>query len=324
MSQKIYWLKNETGGDIAYRYYQTRPNPRGAVLICQSLKENFGNCDSFCRYLAEENLVVYVCDYHNDKKTTENISPHFLDQQPKDVATIVEDTIKLRALISTRYEKIPVILFGYSFGTIIALSALIHSPHEFSGIALWNLDLQFGKYTNILTTFILKVEKFLKGSDTSSRFMRYMTYDLWLRDYHNWKNFLRDPKQNSKTPKSLATHPSHGFNMPISMWIELMSAAININSKGYLNLLPKKTAFYLLSGGSPALDTEESSQMQNLAKRLYQEEFYNMSLMTFPPIPPHQLKDQWPPETIKALRNWIVNSHLPKAINLIEHHNTKD
>ncbi|MGZ9594369.1 MAG: lysophospholipase, partial [Candidatus Liberibacter asiaticus] len=66
---------------------------------------------------------------------------------------------------------------------------------------------------------------------------------------------------------------------------------------------------------------EDLTQTYKLTTRLQNEEFYDISLMSLPPTmhsnDPHNV---FPPPAIKKLRNWIVNSYLPKVIPLISQH----
>ncbi|ACT56747.1 alpha/beta hydrolase [Candidatus Liberibacter asiaticus] len=315
MSQKTFLTEDETIHKSVHSYNQTHKTPRAIILACQSIEENIEDYNDFREYFAEENVAVYIYSYRNTIKTTSD----YLRDYPKNTSdtTIVCDVMKLRTLISEKHGNTSVLLFGYSLGTIIALSTLLKYPQKFSGIALWNLDLCFEKYSCMLMTLLLKIEKFFKGSDTPSRLMRHLTTDLWNRNNQNWKNFLKDHsvKKNSQNYILDSNH------IPISVWLEFMSMATDISSRGSFNPLSRFIPFCLIGGGNVSSKIEDLTQTYKLTTRLQNEEFYDISLMSLPPTmhsnDPHNV---FPPPAIKKLRNWIVNSYLPKVIPLISQH----
>ncbi|XCE14050.1 alpha/beta hydrolase [Candidatus Liberibacter asiaticus] len=315
MSQKTFLTEDETIQKSVHSYNQTHQTPRAIILACQSIEENIEDYNDFREYFAEENVAVYIYSYRNTIKTTSD----YLRDYPKNTSdtTIVCDVMKLRTLISEKHGNTSVLLFGYSLGTIIALSTLLKYPQKFSGIALWNLDLCFEKYSCMLMTLLLKIEKFFKGSDTPSRLMRHLTTDLWNRNNQNWKNFLKDHsvKKNSQNYILDSNH------IPISVWLEFMSMATDISSRGSFNPLSRFIPFCLIGGGNVSSKIEDLTQTYKLTTRLQNEEFYDISLMSLPPTmhsnDPHNV---FPPPAIKKLRNWIVNSYLPKVIPLISQH----
>ncbi|MBL0849188.1 MAG: lysophospholipase [Candidatus Liberibacter ctenarytainae] len=295
----------------------TQKNPRAAVLICQSVEENIEDYDSFRQYLEEADLAVYIYSYH-DTKTTKDSPQEDCNSDPN-ISTIIQDVMELRTSISTNHGNIPVLLFGYSFGTIIALSTLINFPQKFSGIVLWNLGPSLERYSCLLTTFILKAEKFFKGSDTPSRFMRQMTSDLQNHENQNRQIFCKDSPSNPTESANNRKCYDHQLNIPVSIWLELMSMATEINSRGSFSSLSRSTSFCLIDGGNTMTATLDYSQTHNLANRLQKEEFYDISLMAFPPIQPHLLHPKNPFRAMESLRRWIVESYLPQVIPLISH-----
>ncbi|WP_244464420.1 serine aminopeptidase domain-containing protein [Candidatus Liberibacter africanus] len=160
MSRKIVLTEETNISKISYSCNQTHKIPRAIILICQSIEENPEDYNAFCEYLSEENIAYYIYSYRNTINKDPNISYGHLGERRD--STILQDVMKLRTLISDNHGNAPVLLFGYSLGTIIALSTLINYPQKFSGIALWNLDMFFEKYSCILMTLFLKMEKFFK------------------------------------------------------------------------------------------------------------------------------------------------------------------
>ncbi|MFV0256781.1 alpha/beta hydrolase [Candidatus Liberibacter solanacearum] len=315
MPQETLQIEDATKNKIAYPCNQTRKTPRAAILVCQSIEENIEDYNDFCTYLAEENIAAYIYSHRNTIKTANNSLPGYSEKE-NNSTPIIQEVMKLRSLISENHGNIPVLLFGYSLGTVIALSTLIKYPKKFSGIALWNLDLCFEKYNCLLMDSFLKIEKFFKGSDTPSRFMRYMTENIWIRNNKNWKHLLGNLTSNIDS-KGHIINNNYSLNTPISVWLELMSMATDINAQGSFNTLSRSIPFCLVSGGNPLIKIEDHSQIYKLAERLHNEEFYAISLMTFPPILPNDPCNTIPPQAIKKLRNWIVKSYLPKVTPLI-------
>ncbi|MBY7649340.1 MAG: lysophospholipase [Candidatus Liberibacter europaeus] len=320
MKQKTLLLENIATSNITYSHHQTLPSsPRAAILICQSIEENSTDYNLLCKCLTEENLAVYIYSYQDVKKTPNIISSIDYDKQNV-TTTITQDVMKLRKLISENHGNIPVLLLGYSLGTIIALSTLISYPNEFSGIALWNLDLYFEKYNCLIIELVLKAEKFFKGSDVPSRFMHHVTSSILTRNKQNWKYFLNNPSSNLKSKTDGTINHTHYLNIPISTWLELMSLSNNINSVGSFNSLSRYNSFCLIGGGNAINKVEDNYQMYNLAQRLQSEEFYDVSLIILPPDPIDQLQNKVPDRAIKTLLHWIVKSYLPKITPLITHH----
>ncbi|MEG8099354.1 serine aminopeptidase domain-containing protein [Candidatus Liberibacter brunswickensis] len=314
MSPTTILNEDKTITKTSYSCNQVHKTPSSIILVCQSIEENLEDYNDFCEYLAEENLAVYIHSYQNNINKDHNC-PHKSYYQQNN-QTILQDVMKLRTLISEKHGNTPVLLFGYSLGTIIALSTLINYPQKFSGIALWNLDLCFEKHSCMIMTTFLKMEKFFKGSDTPSRFMHHLTSNIWNRNSQNWKFFLK----NSSITKNCKNNSLNFQHIPISVWIELMSMASSVNARGSFNPLSRFTPFLIIGGGNIYSSSEDPSQTYKLATRLQNEEFYDTYLMNLPAIQFNNQITSFPTQAIKKLRNWIVNSYLPKVTPRISQH----
>lgn len=316
MQQKTPLLEKFITDNIANAHHQTNSSPRAAILICQSIEENIEDYSLFCNYLANENIAIYIYNYLDAKKTSNNI--YYETTKHNKCKTITQYVMELRKSISENHGNIPVFLLGYSFGTIIALSTIIKYPKEFSGIVIWNPDLYFEKYNCLITEIILKAEKFFKGSDTPSRFMRHITSNIMARNIKNWQCFLNESLLDLESSVDTTKHNRDSYNLPISIWLELISLANNINSAGSFNQICRSKSFLLIGGGNVTKEVEDYSQIQSLSARLYKEEFYDVSLIILPPDQINQSKNKTPNKTIKEIHNWIFKSYLPKVTPLIE------
>ncbi|AHA28287.1 serine aminopeptidase domain-containing protein [Candidatus Liberibacter americanus] len=313
MQQKTQLIENLITDNIAN--HQTNFSPRAAILICQSIEENIEDYSLFCKHLTDEAISIYIYNYLDTKKISNNI-----DYNDRKYNNITNNVMTLRKSISENHGNIPVFLFGYSFGTIIALSTIAKYPKDFSGIILWNPDLYFEKYNCLITKIILASEKFFKGSDTPSRFMRHITSNIMIRNSKNWQSFLNESLSDLDPNIEKTKLKSEAYNLPISIWTELISLANNINSAGYFNSIPRSTSFFLIGGGNITKGIEDYSQIQNLSSRLYKEEFCDVSLMILPHDQIDKLKNKTNNKAIKEIYNWIFKSYLPKVTPLIEYY----
>ncbi|AGA64558.1 Lysophospholipase / Monoglyceride lipase [Liberibacter crescens BT-1] len=318
MSQQIQWLETPTRAQLAYRCYQIHKNPRAVVLVCHSLTEHSGHYEAFGRYLAEAEIAVYVPDYRSHGQTKAPDNPPGYFSVKKGAKAIIDDILALRAIIDISYEGIPVILFGHSFGNIIALATLQTSPGHFSGLALWNTDISSCKYTTHFMRFMLNFEKMFKGSDVSSHFMRQVTSKLFYRNQEIWKHFLYDASSDQQVIDNKFQYENKEYSISISMWLDIISMLRDINNESAFNAIPRKTAFCLLGGGNPVPFQEDMSLLYHLANRLYKENFSRVTVMTFPSIFQEEPFINNPPEPIQEFRKWISNI-IPKSLPLLSY-----
>lgn len=106
-------------GDIRYRMW-IPDDPRAALQLTHGMAEYIDRYDAFAKYLAENGMLVYGCDFTGHGKSLgANGIPGFFGEQNGWEANL-QDMRTLHDLVKADYPAIPYILMGHSMGSFLA------------------------------------------------------------------------------------------------------------------------------------------------------------------------------------------------------------
>lgn len=106
-------------GDIRYRMW-IPDDPRAALQLTHGMAEYIDRYDAFAKYLAENGMLVYGCDFTGHGKSLgANGIPGFFGERNGWEANL-QDMRTLHDLVKADYPAIPYILMGHSMGSFLA------------------------------------------------------------------------------------------------------------------------------------------------------------------------------------------------------------
>jgi alpha-beta hydrolase superfamily lysophospholipase len=110
------------GVEVFTRWWPV-PNPAGVVLVSHGASEHSGRYDRFARALNGAGFAAVALDHRGHGRTAPSTGPGLMGPGGGD--GVVDDLHELRgAAASTFGSEVPMLLFGHSMGSLIALAYL--------------------------------------------------------------------------------------------------------------------------------------------------------------------------------------------------------
>lgn len=247
-------LKSASGAMLALRYEPARGAARGILLLSHGLAEHSARYAAFAARMAGEGFHVYAHDHRGHGFTTAPDAPRG-QFAPKDgISRVVADMRTVRDHAAGRHPDLPVVLFGHSMGGLMALAFAEAYPADIDALAVWNSNLEPGLVGRVAQV-VLAAERMLKGSDVPSAVLPRLTFGAWgnaipgHRTPFDWLS--HDPAEVD----AYVADPLCGFDINVSMWIDIFAATFADASAEGLARLPKNLPIHLVGGDEdPATD----------------------------------------------------------------------
>ncbi len=241
-------LESVTGASLAYRSLKASSPAKAIILLNHGLSEHSGRYAEFAERLAGRGYHVFAHDHRGHGYTTAPDAPIGQFARQDGVDKVIEDVMAIRHFAVESHPDLPVILFGHSMGGLIAANTAQTHPEAFRALAIWNANLHPGALGHV-GKFLLKIERFFKGSDVPSTLALRLTFDAWAASV---KNATTPFDWLSHDPAAVADYsndPLCGFYPSISMWIDVTQFALLGGSKARLGRLPKSMPVHMFGGG---------------------------------------------------------------------------
>lgn len=273
-------IDSPTGAMLACRSIEPVGKPRAIVMINHGFAEHSGRYRLFAEALAARSYHVFAHDHRGHGHTKAPDAPLGQFARKDGQAKVIADVMAVHRHATRLHPGLSLILFGHSMGGMIAANTAAAHPGAFSGLAVWNANLNPGLAGKI-GLGLIRIERFFKGSDVPSRLGPALTLDAWARKIPNAKTpfdwLSRDPAEVA----AYIADPLCGFDASISMWIDVLELALAGGSPARLARLPKTLPVYLAGGGQdPA--TDNGAAMTWLDSRLEAHGVFLRRLALYP------------------------------------------
>jgi alpha-beta hydrolase superfamily lysophospholipase len=243
-----------TGARLALRRQPAMAEARGIVLVNHGLAEHSARYAPFAQSLSERGYHVFAQDHRGHGATMAKDAPLGRFAASDGVASVIADVLAVQAHATALYPGLPVILFGHSMGGLIAANVAERQPQAFSGLAIWNSHLNPGLLGRV-GLVLLKAERFLKGSDVPSSIAPRLTFDAWGKSVPGAKTVFDWLSRDPAVVQAYIDDPLCGFDISVSMWIDVTTMALEGGARRNLARLPKTLPVHITGGSEdPATD----------------------------------------------------------------------
>lgn len=194
-------LKGYNNFELACYAWDNVENPTGVVQIIHGMQEHAKRYNDFAKYLNKQGLIVFASDLRGHGLTALNNNLPFGYSDGDIFMEIVNDQIKITDYLKEKY-KLPITIFGHSFGSFIAQRYMVEN-----GFKIKNIILCGSTYTNSMSFRMgyrmASLCKFFNGKKKPAKLIEKMSIKgygkkfpggNWLsRDELNWNNYTQDP-----------------------------------------------------------------------------------------------------------------------------------
>ena len=276
---------------------------KGVVHINHGMAEYGARYQRFANSLVENGYHVIAQDHRGHGNTRAEDAPLGVFSNKNGLQKAIDDIAHVNSYTRDKYPDLPIILFGHSMGTILGFNYCLHHPDTINATALWNTGFDTGLLT-IIFKFLLKIERFFKGSDVSSSFAQKITFEDWNKKFapnrtpFDWLS--RDEFQVDK----YVADPLCGFSVSIGLWLNVLEAINFAADDANLAPLPKSLPFHLCAGSVDPCSNKGEAVAQ-FSDRLQKAGLQNVTFQLLPDTRHESLNEINRDETIANFITWL-------------------
>ena len=220
---------------------------KGIVQINHGMAEHGARYERFCAFLNANGYHAYVHDQrgHGHTKAADAHTGVFAKRDGWQ--KVLEDVAFVNAHIRDKHPDLPVVCFGHSMGSTIALSYAQKHPETIDALAVWN-----GSETGFAPAFLrqlLKVERMFKGSDVPSLLARKLTFEDWNNKFKPNRTEFDWLSHDEAEVDKYVSDPLCGFPVSIGLWIDLLTALAQTANAEAIARIPTDLPINLQAGG---------------------------------------------------------------------------
>ncbi|MBE5757421.1 MAG: alpha/beta hydrolase [Clostridiales bacterium] len=237
---KVIKLKGYNNFELVGYIWDKVENPTGVVQIIHGMQEHAKRYTNFAKYLNSQGLIVFASDLRGHGQTAINNNLPFGYSDGDIFMEIVHDQIIITDYLLEKY-KLPVSIFGHSFGSFIAQRYMVEN-----GFKIKNIILCGSTYTNSLIYKlgfqVARLCKIFKGKKAPARLIEKMSIKGYGKNYEHGNWLSRD----NKVWESYFHDDLCGKEFPVNFYYSFFKNA----RKNYKNLknIPYFLPILIISG----------------------------------------------------------------------------
>lgn len=273
-------LESPTGATL--NLYSSAPptHVRAVVQLNHGLAEHAARYARFAEFLKTRGIALYAHDHRGHGYTKAPDAPlgHFGAEPAAD--KVIADVAAIHDAIARDHPGVPVIVFGHSMGSLIAINFMLKHAQRAAGAAIWNCNFSAGLLGR-LAQLVLAWEKFRLGSDVPSRILPKLTFGAWAKEASDGRTPF-DWLSRDRTEVDLyIADPLCGWNPSVGMWQAVFdfvfAGADDRNFEGIRKDMP----FHLLGGGGDP-ESRFGKTVTHVADRMRRMGFSNLVSTIYP------------------------------------------
>jgi alpha-beta hydrolase superfamily lysophospholipase len=303
-------LASPTGANLNVYSMAASGNPRAVIQINHGMAEHADRYRRFAEFLSARGYSTIAHDHRGHGYTKAPDAPQGMFAASDGMARVLDD---INAVISaTRSENpgTPVVMFGHSMGTIIALNHAHAHPGRTEGLALWNTSFETPFLLTILVG-LLKAERMFKGSDVPSSLAVKATFEAWNKEFapnrtaFDWLS--RDPAEVDR----YVADPLCGFPVSIGLWLDVIGSIQASAQNTRLAAIGKSLPVNIVAGARDP-SSLKGEAMLNLAARLRAAGLTDVTAKVYPETRHECLNDINRETVMEDFADWLDQRFPPR------------
>jgi len=275
-------LARPDGTSLAvYKWPAPEGTIKAVVQIVHGLAEHAARYDRLAQALRRAGYAVYASDHRGHGQTSRGPREfgHFADREGFE--RVVDDQYAVNRQIVSESPRLPVVLFGHSFGSFVSqrylglygdsIQAAVLSGTTGGGAALMKVALG-----------IAKMERLRLGARNTSALMQKLTFGGYNNAFKPTKTEFDWLSRDADEVAKYVADPLCGFAVTTQAWCDLLAGMVANEDPALRARIPKHLPIYIMSGavdptgrasvGPKALAAAyESAGLDQVTLRLYPE-----------------------------------------------------
>ncbi len=258
-------VESPTGARLKLHSMMPEGRVRAAVQINHGMAEHSARYQRFAHALSEAGFAVFAHDHRGHGETKAPDAPLGVFAKTNGFNKVIEDVLAVNRHVKSHAE-VPVICFGHSMGSIIALNFAMRHPEALVGLVCWNAGVETGGLAAV-SRIILGAEGAIRGRNAPSGLANKLTFQAWNKVFapnrteYDWLS--RDEAEVDK----YVADPNCGFKVSTGMWLDLISGVYFGADDTHLAKLALDMPVHL-QGGAQDPCSNKGRDMVHLSERM--------------------------------------------------------
>lgn len=299
-------LKSTSGAQLRLYSCKARGEAKGVVQINHGLVEHAGRYARFATYLADRGFHVYAHDHRGHGHTKAPGAPLGSFGPEPVLDAVLKDVEAVHHHIGRKYPGLPVIVFGHSMGSMVALAFLARHTGRIDAAALWNMPLVWHVEARA-AKILLAWEQFRLGSDVPSRILPRLTFQAWARAIPDAQTPFDWLSSDREEVEKYIADPLCGWAATVGMWNAIFDLNLLLTSKRNLQAIPRALPLQLV-GGEDDPSTGGGKAMRRLESQLQRQGFSNLETTICPGFRHESLNELNRNLAMKAFGAWALRA----------------
>ncbi|ULQ60031.1 alpha/beta hydrolase [Brucepastera parasyntrophica] len=303
MSADLFYLTASDGEKIAIHSWEAVKNPRAVIQISHGMAEFAMRYETFAFEANKSGFIVFAADHRGHGETAGSLEKLGYLADKDGFERVMEDQHELTLEINRRYQGLPVILFGHSFGSFISQMYIEHYGTLLKGCILSGtrgpapVEVFFG-------SIVSGIISFFGGKKKPSKLL-----DSIIFGNNNKK--IDDPKSKSswisrddEEVEKYDASPWSGFIVTAGFFKDLMHGLSRIHRKKAIRNIPSDLPVFIFSGTDDPVGAYGKT-VANLAEEYEKNNITNVKLTLYPGGRHEMLNEINREEVIRDILEWI-------------------
>lgn len=240
-------LQSPTGALLNCHWLGPSTPPRAIVQINHGMAEHSARYARFAQFLASRGYATIAHDHRGHGHTKAPDAPLGVFASSDGMAKVLDDVSAVIANARTRSPGTPLVIFGHSMGTIIALNHAHENPGMSDAAAFWNTSFDTPFLLSVLVA-VLKAERMLKGSDVPSSFAVKATFEAWNKEFAPNRTAFDWLSRDTAEVDKYVDDPLCGFPVSVGLWLDVIASIRASADNARIDRIPKSLPVNIVAG----------------------------------------------------------------------------
>ena len=296
-------LNSPSGAHIHLFSRMPERGVKAAVHVNHGMAEHAARYARFAHALTKRGYAFFAHDHRGHGKTTAPDAPKGVFGKTRGFEKVIEDVHAVNSHIRARDHDVPVVCFGHSMGSAIALNYALRHPERVDGLACWNLGAENGLLARI-GRLVLRAEAKYRGTDVASAVAPKLTFDAWNRVFKPNRTEFDWLSRDEQEVDLYVNDPDCGFPVSTGLWLDVLDAVAYASQRQRLSVLAKGLPIHIL-GGEQDPCSNRGRDMEKLAKRFHEAGFRDVTGQIMPESRHETLNEVNREDATMSFVNWL-------------------
>lgn len=243
---KEFFLKGTDGKKIFVYCWDNVLNPKAVIQIFHGMAEHAGRYEHFAKHLNSKGFIVYINDHRGHGKTAGAVEQ--LGYIGEDgFNKIVEDGHLINEFIQKNHKDLPILIFGFSFGSFVAQEYMISYGSKLKGVILCGSAARTGPEI-ALGKILANLQLMIFDDKKKSRLLNYLTFFGYNKRIKNNTYKFEWLSCNLDVIKKYEDDPLCGTVFTTGFYYYFFKALRELYKKDRLDKIPKTLPVLIISG----------------------------------------------------------------------------